>query len=74
VVLSRVDGLRTRRRSGAVRPFQDLAKLRDAVASAGCSRTDELRFFLAYLGLPRLTAAAKRQARPLGRRVRGAAR
>jgi tRNA A-37 threonylcarbamoyl transferase component Bud32 len=59
VVLGRVDGLRSRHRSSPRAVRKDLAALHQMFSRALPSRTDELRFLLAYLGLRRLTPAAK---------------
>ncbi len=63
VVISDLAVLQRTRESGAVIVLRDLAWLRASCASLLLGRTDELRFLLAYLDLPRLTAGAKRIAR-----------
>jgi hypothetical protein len=67
VVLGHVQGLRKSRNAG---PFQTLIQLvaaRTALSQACTSKKDELRFFLAYLGLNRLAPEAKRTARSIYR-------
>jgi hypothetical protein len=67
VVLGHVQGLRKSRNAG---PFQTLIQLvaaRTALSQACTSKKDELRFFLAYLGLNRLAPEAKRIARSISR-------
>ena len=66
VVVSSMAGIRKRRGSIAAL-HQELATLQDRVAPPASSRTDQLRFFLAYLGLQRLTPAAKREANKIAR-------
>jgi hypothetical protein len=71
VVLGSVAPLQSRRHSGAVPWRWNLAVLRTWLAPR-LARTDELRFLLAYLGMTRLTPAAKHLARQLRRETRGA--
>jgi hypothetical protein len=67
IVLGSPDQVRKRRRPGV--DINDLARVFQFFAAVG-SRADGLRFFLSYLGLPRLTPAARRLARAALRRVR----
>jgi hypothetical protein len=62
VVLGSLDGIHTRRHFRTAWVRRDLAGLLRVFAQTLGSRTDELRFFLAFLGLRRLTPAAKRLA------------
>jgi hypothetical protein len=55
--------VRTMRRAPRGQARQDLASLRRWFVPTACSRSDQLRFLLRYLGLPRLTPAAKELAR-----------
>jgi tRNA A-37 threonylcarbamoyl transferase component Bud32 len=63
VMLGSLEGIHTRRHFRSLWVRRDLAALHRAFAHTLGSRTDELRFFLAYLGVRRLTPAAKRLAR-----------
>ncbi len=67
VVLGSVDGLRIHRRAREWDVLQDLAKLYDSLPRPALSRTDALRFLLAYLGEPCLTPRARRLFRDLAR-------
>jgi hypothetical protein len=62
VTIGNARRLRTCRRLNSRQSFRDISALREELLVAPCSRTDQLRFFLAYLGIPRLTSEAKRQA------------
>jgi tRNA A-37 threonylcarbamoyl transferase component Bud32 len=76
VVLGSVAALQIQHHSGSVQGHKDLAILRHRLAPGLCSRTDQLRFVLAYQGLQRWTPEAKRLARQLlggTRAARGAA-
>ena len=57
VVLGSVENLRTRRRSSPRRLFADLVQLLRRLPRSSFSRTDALRFLLAYVGERRLDAA-----------------
>jgi tRNA A-37 threonylcarbamoyl transferase component Bud32 len=70
VVLGSVAPLQIRRHSGSVRWRKDLTLLRRKIEPEVRSRTDDLRFLLAYLGLQHLTPEAKRLAGQLLRRTR----
>ncbi len=61
VGLNHVEGLRRRGRSASA--IRDLARLFQGLPAGLGSRTEALRFLLAYLGQGRLTVAAKRTAR-----------
>lgn len=63
LIAATAEGLHTRRRRSPARERRDLGAVRRLLDTAGSSRTDALRFLLAYLGLKRLTPAAKRLAR-----------
>jgi hypothetical protein len=63
VVLRGPEDVRPRSRASRNRERRDLRTLWCWLGCAACSRTDQLRFLLRYLGLPRLTPAAKRLAR-----------
>jgi hypothetical protein len=65
VVLGSLEGIQTRRGSHAAWGRRDLAALGATFGPALGSRSDELRFFLAYLRLTRLTPAARRLARQI---------
>jgi hypothetical protein len=49
----------TARRGNQSLALRDLIHLRDLVSPTACTRSDQLRFFLSYAALPRLTVAAK---------------
>jgi hypothetical protein len=70
VVLAAVDGLRTRRRASLSRVANDLASVLRALPRDTFSRTDSLRFLLAYVGERRLTPATRRLAHAVLRRSR----
>lgn len=61
-----IDPMRVRRLTPA-RRVRDLAALAATTREPGVARTDRLRFFLAYSGLDRLDAAAKRLVRSVER-------
>jgi tRNA A-37 threonylcarbamoyl transferase component Bud32 len=65
VVLGSLKDIQTRRGFHSARRRRDLAGMQRAFGEVLGSHTDELRFLLAYLGLRRLTPAAKRLARQL---------
>jgi hypothetical protein len=67
VVLGRVQGLRKSRHAGPAQTLIQLVAARTARSQACTSKTDELRFFLAYLGLTCLAPEAKRIARSISR-------
>jgi hypothetical protein len=67
VLCGAVGALAIRRRGLRRHPRTDLAFLREHYAAALASRTDELRFLLCYLGIPRLTPAARLLARALSK-------
>jgi tRNA A-37 threonylcarbamoyl transferase component Bud32 len=67
VVLGRVQGLRKCGRAGPAQTLIRLVAARTALSHACTTKTDEMRFFLAYLGLNRLAPEAKRIARSLSR-------
>jgi hypothetical protein len=61
VLVASVEAIHRRHRPSQRLALQDLTALR-ACVGAPCSRTDALRFLLAYLNVPRLTPDAKRRA------------
>jgi tRNA A-37 threonylcarbamoyl transferase component Bud32 len=65
VVLGSVEGLRPRRRFDRTSAWRDVQAFQAALLPALRSRTDTLRFVLAYLGLARLDPTAKRLFRRL---------
>jgi tRNA A-37 threonylcarbamoyl transferase component Bud32 len=67
VVLGRAQGLRKCRHAGPAQSLMQLVAARTALSQACVSKTDELRFFFAYLGLSRLAPEAKRIARSISR-------
>jgi tRNA A-37 threonylcarbamoyl transferase component Bud32 len=70
VILGSVAPLQIRRHSGSVQRHKDLSVLHQKFQPDSCSRTDQLRFLLAYLGLKHWTPEAKGLARQLLRRTR----
>jgi tRNA A-37 threonylcarbamoyl transferase component Bud32 len=67
VALGNLDGIHPRRHFRSAWARRDLAALLGTFVPTLGSRTDALRFFLAYLGLGRLTPAAKRLAAKIHR-------
>jgi tRNA A-37 threonylcarbamoyl transferase component Bud32 len=67
IALAEVSTLRRRHRPSKNLAFTDLARLRAQFAGLG-SRADVLRFLLAYLGQPRLTAEGRNLARRILRK------
>jgi tRNA A-37 threonylcarbamoyl transferase component Bud32 len=67
IVLGRVKGLRKSRHAGPPQTLTQLVAARNALSQTCTSKTDEMRFFLAYLGLSRLAPQAKRIARSISR-------
>jgi tRNA A-37 threonylcarbamoyl transferase component Bud32 len=65
VLLRSVELVRTARRSDRSLALRDLLSLRGMVLTTACSRTDQLRFFLSYQGLARLTPTARELIRSL---------
>jgi hypothetical protein len=74
VVLGSVSGVQRRHRPSEAQAQRDLRTLRGQFAGALSTRTEELCFVLVYLGLERLTPAAKRWIHRLARSDFGAAR
>jgi Lipopolysaccharide kinase (Kdo/WaaP) family len=66
VVIGCVSSLQTRRRITRRMVLRDLRCLRDELAAAGGGRSDVLRLLFGYLGLPRLTPAARKMAARVG--------
>lgn len=69
VVVHHVEGLKRCRRGKPAPADRDLARLFEALPAGLGSRTEALRFLLAYLGQARLTAAAKRTVRRILQRT-----
>jgi hypothetical protein len=63
LILDEIDQLHRIKRVSPARAAADLADLRQLTVQSGCTRADELRFLLSYLGIDRLTPAAKQWAR-----------
>jgi hypothetical protein len=67
LVLGRATGLRKGRRGNPTKSLTRLSAARNALCQARTSKTDELRFLLAYLGVSRVDSEAKRIARSISR-------
>jgi hypothetical protein len=65
VVLNDVEDVKTSRHTSQIGIANDLHCLRSVLGAALAIRTDELRFFLHYLRVPRLTREAKKLARSI---------
>jgi tRNA A-37 threonylcarbamoyl transferase component Bud32 len=72
VELRSADAVTTVRHASPALALRDLLVLRSMTGHAA-SRTDQLRFFLSYLGLPGLTPAAKNQVRSVLRKLEAGA-
>ena len=70
VVLTSVEGLCRSRKLKQVQALEDFRKLRRSFVGL-CSRTEQLRFLLGYLDLPRLTPEGRRLVQRIMRRHRG---
>jgi hypothetical protein len=67
LVLGRVHGLRKCRHAGPAQTLNHLVAARNPRSQGCTSKTDEMRFFLAYLGLSHLTPGAKQIVRSISR-------
>lgn len=73
VMFGSVEGIRTRPRPSQTLVRRDLVAALTLLARGGCSRTDQLRFWLAYHDRRRLPSADKRRLSPVLRNSRKAA-